>query len=330
MSHLLVSSSISQSAPTSTKFHLRSCRTGRGLKPSSTRSFSGMIASISFAAATCRFRSSHRCGAKASWIAERALKSDRTIKSTATQFGIRQPNEHNSALRANGSDAVVDGTGIAGTLDRGVAAEAFKGLCVQRGREISGCGIDRCDREPQHLNALAACRVRFAEENLARAGSVRRHDGQCPDRAAARDEDRAARFEPAPINSCNCNRSWLNHRRLFKGQARGKPDRGISFHHRIFSKASPRPGQSGCCTSAAEEMQAAGTEIAVRWTHMRLDCNSTPGCRCRTSRPTASIRPPNSWPRICGTEASEKPFGADDMKIGPAAYSCRSVPQIPQ
>ena len=48
-----------------------------------------------------------------------------------------------------------------------------------------------------------------------------------------------------------------------------------------------------------------------------------------TCAPTASTSADSSWPRICGSSAPVSGCGAAGVTIGPARYSCRSVPQIP-
>jgi hypothetical protein len=42
------------------------------------------------------------------------------------------------------------------------------------------------------------------------------------------------------------------------------------------------------------------------------------------------LAPPNSWPRNWGRVASDQECGTCDTKIGPWAYSCKSVRQLPQ
>src|SRR5690242_19051609 len=49
-----------------------------------------------------------------------------------------------------------------------------------------------------------------------------------------------------------------------------------------------------------------------------------------TPAPTATTSPANSWPRICGFCAPVSGCGSTGVTIGPATYSCRSVPQMPQ
>ena len=48
-----------------------------------------------------------------------------------------------------------------------------------------------------------------------------------------------------------------------------------------------------------------------------------------TSAPTSRTSAENSWPRICGAVEPFSGCGCVGMTIGPTAYSCRSVPQMP-
>src|SRR3954452_22833685 len=55
----------------------------------------------------------------------------------------------------------------------------------------------------------------------------------------------------------------------------------------------------------------------------------SPGRTVRTSGPTSTTSPENSWPRIWGFWAPVSGCGSEGVTIGPATNSCRSVPQMP-
>src|SRR4051812_36451390 len=55
----------------------------------------------------------------------------------------------------------------------------------------------------------------------------------------------------------------------------------------------------------------------------------SPSLTLVTSGPVATTSPENSCPRIWGFCAPVSGCGATGVTIGPAMYSCRSVPQIP-
>ena len=55
-----------------------------------------------------------------------------------------------------------------------------------------------------------------------------------------------------------------------------------------------------------------------------------PAATCRDAGADLDApRPENSWPRICGSTEPLSGCGCAGMTIGPIAYSCRSVPQMP-